>query len=220
MLRRVAKSPFWTATSKFLMVVRTISSCDALASESRVSSRVPSIATAASAAITRISATTQPQLRLRPGGLAASSRPGIISGATGLADASGPLGVEMISVAGSGLVSMNLVADESIADGAVYLRSAGCSSVAGSESTAPVSSTGITSVGCSSTIGAASVGALSSDGGLSADSSAVSFPWSGPDGCDIPAAVLPYHQRSVGSADGLCTSLVAPRHNRAHDADG
>jgi len=134
--------------------------------------------------------------------LGASSRPGIICGATGVSDEKDSVDVAMISVAGSGGVSMNLVVDESIPDGAVYLRSAGCSSVAGSESTVPVSSTAITSVGCSSTIGAASVGALSSDGdsspgggassgGLPADASADWPLWSGPDGFDIPAVVLP-----------------------------
>ena len=69
MLRSVARSPFWSAASKFWIVERTMSSCDTFGSESRVSSTVPSIATAASAAITSTSATTQPQLRLRLGRL-------------------------------------------------------------------------------------------------------------------------------------------------------
>ncbi len=59
----------------------------------------------------------------------------------------------MISVAGSGVVSMNFVVDESMPDGAVNRRSAGTSSVGGPASIVPVSSTAITSVGCSSTIG-------------------------------------------------------------------
>ena len=151
---------------------------------------MPSIATAASAAITRISATTQPQLRLRPGGLGASPRGGIICGATDLFDEIGSVGVEMISVAGSGGVSIIFVVDESIPDGAVYRRSAG-SSCGGSASTVPVSSIAITSVGCSSTMGGASsvtTGAAlgsasasssvvdSSSAGSSADSAPVRFP--------------------------------------------
>ena len=51
------------AVSKFWIVVRTWSSWDTLAWLLRVSRMVPRIATAASAAITRITASTQPQLR-------------------------------------------------------------------------------------------------------------------------------------------------------------
>ncbi len=125
MLRRVARSPFCTATSKFWIVERTMSSCDAFESESRVSSRVPSIATAASAAITRISATTQPQLRLRPGRFGCvSARPESSAAQPVCRSENGSVGVEMISVAGSGGVSIIFVVDESIPDGAVYRRSA------------------------------------------------------------------------------------------------
>ena len=146
MLRRVARSPFCTATSKFWIVERTLSSCDAFESESRVNSSVPSIATATSAAITRISATTQPQLCLRPGGFGASPRGGMTCGATGLPGPIGSVGVENTSVAGSGGVSIFFV-DESIPDGAVNRRTAGDSSCVGSGSTVPVDSTAITSVG-------------------------------------------------------------------------
>src|SRR5437899_3321345 len=66
MVRRAARSPFWTATSKFWMVVRTLSSCDAFGVEPLVNSTVPRIATATNAAMTNSNATTQPQLRFLP----------------------------------------------------------------------------------------------------------------------------------------------------------
>ena len=81
MVRSVDRSPFWIAVSKFWIVVRTMSSCDTAAASSRVSSTVPRMATAASAAITRTSAMTQPQLRRLRGGFGWSPRPGITCGA-------------------------------------------------------------------------------------------------------------------------------------------
>ena len=80
MLRSVARSPFWIATSKFWIVERTMSSCDTLGCELRVSSTVPSTATATSAAMTNSSATTQPQLRRLRGGCGASPRGGMSCG--------------------------------------------------------------------------------------------------------------------------------------------
>ena len=217
--------------SKFSMVVRTISSCDAFASESRVSRRVPSIATAASAAITRISATTQPQLRLRPGACDASSRPGIISGATRFVGRpAAPLGVEMISVAGSGLVSMNFVADPS------PLPTVRCTSArrAAPRSRSRVDRTGVLHrhhfggvllddrrrFGRGAVLGRRFLPvSMCRRPVSSADSSAVRFPGRALMG----STSLQQSSRTIG----VCRlgrrslpSLVAPRHNRAHDADG
>src|ERR1700747_3349991 len=63
MLRSVERSPFCTATSKFWMVLRTWSSCEAFGFLLlRVISTVPSTATAANARMISINASTQPQL--------------------------------------------------------------------------------------------------------------------------------------------------------------
>ena len=88
---------------------------------SRVSSTVPSTATATSAAITSSSAITQPQLRRFDGGLGASPRGGMTCGATGFGIGAGA--VAMISVAGSDGVSILVVAPASKPDGAVNRRS-------------------------------------------------------------------------------------------------
>jgi len=57
-----------------------MSSCETCGAELRVISRVPSTAMAASATMMIAIATTQPQLRLRPGGLGPSPRGGISCG--------------------------------------------------------------------------------------------------------------------------------------------
>ena len=99
---------------------------------------------------------------------------------------------------------MIFVVDESIADGAVNRRSAGCR-----PRPDPVRRpVGLRRhhfggvllddrrrFGRGAVLDGAS-GALVVGCGSSADSTAGSFPWSGPDGFDIPAAVLPY--------DGVC----------------
>src|SRR6185312_3469401 len=84
MLRKVARSPFWTAASKFWIVERTMSSCDTFGVEPRVNSSVPRIATATKAAMTNSTATTQPQLRLVRGGFPGSVRGGMTCGETAL----------------------------------------------------------------------------------------------------------------------------------------
>jgi hypothetical protein len=85
------------------------------------------MASATNAAMTRITATTQPQLRRVRGGLGASPRGGITCGETFFCDAIFSVGTEKISVAGSGGVSIFCV-DPSNPDGAVKRRSGACGS--------------------------------------------------------------------------------------------
>lgn len=90
------------------MAERTRSSWDTVGSEPRVSSRVPSTATATSAAITSTTAITQPQRRFFDGGgLGTLPRGGITCGETGLA--AGAAAVAMTSVAGSDGLSILVV---------------------------------------------------------------------------------------------------------------
>ena len=91
MVRSVDRSPFWIAVSKFWIVVRTMSSCDTAGGSSRVSSRVPRMATAASAAMTRTPRSPSPNCcaGAAASGSVASARNHLWRNGSGLCDGSG-----------------------------------------------------------------------------------------------------------------------------------
>ena len=178
-----------------------LSSCETAGVESRVSSTVPSTATAASAAMTSISAITQPQLRRFAGGLGASPRGGIpvVQRVSGVG--AGCRGDDLGGRLGRGVDPLGRPGVE--AEGAVNRRSGLRRSPVGPPAAVRrsgddmISGRGFVSRSwdrdhLGGGLGPAASGRRARPFGrpAPATSSVASSGWSGPDGFDIPAAVL------------------------------
>ena len=156
------------ARSKFWMVPRTFSSCEAASRESRVRYNVASTAITASARMMRINAITQPQLRETVAGSRLLNRPGI---ACGTAFPGWPACWAMNSVSASPTDGMTSVCPAS-KPGAVNRRS-GVPSAAGSLASVAITSVTASSAGVSEGVSGRTVVAASSPWGCSAGAAAV-----------------------------------------------